>query len=421
MISVRDRLGALQEPRFRLLWTAQACSSVGDVMVPVAIVFAVIEISGSASEIGIVLAAQLFTRATLMLVGGVWADRLPRQWVMLTSDLVRGASQSLGAVLLLTGHAQVWHLAVLAAVHGGAAAFFVPASTGLVPDTVSAARLQQANALMVLSRNALGIAGPAISGLLVGAFGAGWVYAIDAVSFAASASFLARLPTVRDEEPRESRRFLADLAAGWRELTARTWLWTSIAYFSVFNVAFASFFVLGPLVCQRDLGGAKAWGLIMAGASVGAVAGSALGLRVHPGRPLVFAYLIISACALEPLLLVPPAPAAVVAVGAALAMTSLTISTTLWVTALQQHVPRQAISRVSAYDWMGSLIFAPVGFALSGPTAGWLGIDATLLLAAGILIGSNLAIVAVPSVRAVRRRPSEPVTPVELLPKVQPM
>src|SRR6266508_4663257 len=204
-----------------------------------------IEISGSASEIGIVLAAQLFARATLMLVGGVWADRLPRQWVMLTSDLVRGASQSLGAVLLLTGHAEVWHLAVLAAVHGGAAAFFVPASTGLVPDTVSAARLQQANALMVLSRNALGIAGPAISGLLVGAFGAGWVYAIDAVSFAASASFLARLPTVRDEEPRQSRRFLADLAAGWRELTARTWLWTSIAYFSVFNVAFASFFVLG--------------------------------------------------------------------------------------------------------------------------------------------------------------------------------
>ncbi|MGH2920579.1 MAG: MFS transporter [Gaiellaceae bacterium] len=280
MIDLRQRLGALQEPRFRLLWTAHSLSSVGDAMIPVAIAFAALQIGGSATAIGLVIAVNLVPRAALMLVGGVWADRLPRQYVMLASDLVRGASQATGAFLLLSGVAELWHLAAIAAVHGAGAAFFVPASSGLVPETVSPTRLQQANALMGISRNAFAVAGPVLSGLLVAAFDPGWVYAIDAVTFGLSALFLVRLPAVGSRP--ERKNFLIDLVEGWHELTARSWVWTSILYFSVWNLAVAPFFVLGPVICERELGGARYWGVIMTGGSIGAVLGSVVALRFRP-------------------------------------------------------------------------------------------------------------------------------------------
>src|SRR5688500_11985694 len=165
-MSIRPRLGALQEPRFRLLWTAQSFSSIGDSMVLVAVPFAALQIGGSPTAVGLVFAANIVPRIALMLVGGVWADRLPRQHVMIAADLVRGFGQAAGAFVLLTGVAELWQLALIAAVHGSGAAFFLPASTGLVPETVSAGRLQQANALVGLSRNVFAVAGPALAGLL---------------------------------------------------------------------------------------------------------------------------------------------------------------------------------------------------------------------------------------------------------------
>jgi MFS family permease len=409
VIAIGSRLGALQEQRFRLLWTAHSLSAIGDSMIIVAVAFAALKIGGSATAVGLVFAANLIARAALMLVGGVWADRLPRQWVMLTSDLVRGVSQAAGAALLLTGAAELWHLAVIAAVHGGAAAFFVPASNGLVPDTVSPERLQQANALMGLSRHVFGVAGPALAGVLVAAFGPGWVYAIDAITFAVSAGFLVRLPA-EGSRP-ERKNFVSDLVDGWRELTARSWVWTSIVYFSAFNLAIAPFFVLGPVVCERELDGARDWGLIMTGASIGAILGGVIALRVRPRRPLLTVYLLISVCALQPALFVRPFPALAIAAAAVLAAATMNFSTTVWLTVLQEHIPRAAISRVSAYDWLGSLIFMPAGFALAGPVSDAIGIDATLWGAAALIIGSNLAIVAVPSVRHLRSSAPERAVP----------
>jgi len=409
VIGIRSRLGALQEQRFRLLWTAHSLSAIGDAMIIVAVAFAALKIGGSPTAVGLVFAANLVPRAGLMLVGGVWADRLPRQWVMLTSDLVRGMSQAAGAALLLTGAAELWHLAVIAAVHGAGAAFFVPAASGIVPDTVSPERLQQANALMALSRHVFGVAGPALAGILVAAFGPGWVYAIDALTFAASAWFLVRLPA--DGSRPERKNFLADLVDGWRELTARSWVWASVVYFSVFNLAVAPFFVLGPVVCERELDGARDWGLIMTGASIGAILGSVIALRVRPRRPLLTVYLLISVCALQPALLVRPFPVVAMAAAAVLAAGALNFSTTVWLTVLQENVPRAAISRVSAYEWLGSFLFLPAGFALAGPVSDAIGIDATLWAAAALIVAANLAIVAVPSVRRVRSSAPEPAVP----------
>src|SRR5918994_4248817 len=209
-MSTRHRLGALQEPRFRLLWTAQSFSSIGDSMVLVAVPFAALQIGGSPTAVGLVFAAGLVPRIALMLVGGVWADRLPRQHVMIAADLVRGVGQAAGAFVLLAGVAELWQLALIAAVHGSGAAFFTPAARGFIPDTVSAPRLQQANALIGISRNVFAVVGPALAGLLVHAFGPGWVYAIDAGTFALSAAFLVRLPAGRTHAAR--KKFMVDLA-----------------------------------------------------------------------------------------------------------------------------------------------------------------------------------------------------------------
>ncbi len=367
-MSIRHRLGALQEPRFRLLWTAQSFSSIGDSMVLVAIPFAALQIGGSPTAVGLVFAAGLVPRVALMLVGGVWADRLPRQHVMIAADLVRAVGQAAGAFVLLTGVAELWQLALIAAVHGSGAAFFTPAASGLVPETVSAPRLQQANALIGISRNVFAVVGPALAGLLVYAFGPGWVYAIDAGTFAVSASFLVRLPAGRTV-PAARKKFMTDLADGWREVTSRSWVWASILYFAVWNFAIAAFFVLGPVVSDRELGGARDWGLILSGGAIGSVVGGLLALRIRPRRPLFTGYLLISVAALPTILLVRPFPVLVIAAAAVVAMVTLAFAVTLWQTALQERIPREALSRVFSYDWLGSLVLMPLGFAVAGPLA----------------------------------------------------
>lgn len=408
-MSIRHRLGALQEPRFRLLWTAQSFSSIGDSMVLVAVPFAALQVGGSPTAVGLVFAAGLVPRVALMLVGGVWADRLPRQHVMIAADLVRCVGQAAGAFVLLAGVAELWQLALIAAVHGSGAAFFTPAASGYVPEAVSPPRLQQANALIGVSRNVFAIVGPALAGLLVHAFGPGWVYAIDAGTFALSASFLVRLPAGRTHAAR--KKFMVDLAEGWREVTARSWVWASILYFAVWNFAIAAFFVLGPVVSERELGGARDWGLILSGGAIGSIGGSLLALRIRPRRPLFTGYLLISVAALPTIFLVRPFPVLVIAAAAVVAMVTQAFAVTLWQTTLQERIPREALSRVFSYDWVGSLVLMPLGFAVVGPLAMAIGIDATLWLAAGLLFASSIAVALVPGVRRITRSDDDESSP----------
>ncbi len=400
------RLGSLGEREFRLLFIGQTLSYAGSSILPIALIFAVLEF-GSASALGIVSAALLVPNLCLMLFGGVWADRLPRQKVMLYSDLVRGGTQAVAAFLLIAGGAHLWNFAVLAALYGTANAFFNPASTGLVPDTVSPGRLQEANALMSLSRTSLAVAGPAVGGALVALFGPGCVFAIDAASFLASAIFLGliRLPS-RPRVMREGMR--SELARGWREVRSRSWVWISISYFGIWNLAFAPYWILGPIVAKRELGGASDWAIVMTLAAAGGIAGGFVALRFRPRFPLRAGYLLIALYALPLLLLAKPFPAVVIGVGAAVGSATLEISNTLWYTTLQEHVPRDALSRVSAYDWLGSLIFQPVGFVLAGPLASLLGIRTTLFAGAAVLASAALIVTAIPSVRELRRRDSDP-------------
>jgi MFS family permease len=405
-MEVTGKLGALSERPFRLLWLARTTSAVGDRMLPVAMAFAVLNIHGSASDLGIVLAVGLVPNVVLVLVGGVAGDRWPRGRVMLWSDAIRALSQGAIAVLLLSGHVHLWQLIVSSAVWGTAAAFFTPASTSVVPETVSPARLQQANALLGLTRNVVGLGAPTLAGILIATVGTGIVFVIDSASFFVSALFLLKLPAL--PVLRRQTTFVRELADGWHELKTRTWLWASIIAFGALNIGLAAFFVLGPVVVYHEVGGAREWGLIMSGSAAGALVGGVTALRWKPSRPLVAVFGITLLTALQLVLLVPPAPALALAGAAMLAMIGLSIGTVVWTTTVQEHIPSHALARVSAYDSLGSLVIVPIGFALAGPVASVAGLDATLIGAAVLMFTAGVAALAVPSVRAVRRRDLEP-------------
>ncbi len=278
------RFGPLTERPFRLLWLGRTCSAIGDSLIPVALAFAVLRIGGGASGLGIVLAAATIGRASFTVAGGVWADRLPRRAVMLTADLVRVGTQATTAALLFGHAAQVWELALLQGLAGAAGGFFNPASTALLPQAVSAPRLQQANALVSLSQSAAYIFGPAASGAIVAVAGAGWVFAIDAASFLVSAAFLSALHVEAHVRPR-AQRFWHEVRDGWQEVRRHGWLTSGFLGFALGNVGIGLYLVLGPLVSRQHLGGAKAWGLILTAGAIGGVVGGLVGYRVRPRHP----------------------------------------------------------------------------------------------------------------------------------------
>ena len=395
------RLGALEEREFRLLWFSRVVSDFGDRFALIGLAFAVLDIKASAATLGYVFAARTISNLVFLQAAGVWADRVPRQLLMLASDVGRGSAQAVLAFLLLTGRAEVWHIVVLAAIYGTAEAFFGPASQGLVPQTVRAEHLQQANAMMSLSRNVTGIVGPAAAGAVIAFSSTGWAIAVDAASFAVSAAFLGAMSVAFTKPVRQ--RFLADLKEGWAEFTRQTWIWVSVGHFALFHLtALACFFVLTPVIAKNELGGSSAYATIMVGAGAGSVIGSLLAMRFRLERQLVVCFLAV---AVWPLVLVGFAftlPVAAIGVCAFFAAMAMNFGGTFWFTALQEHVPPHARSRVSSYDWLGSWLFLPLGYVIVGPIAEGIGYRTTLLIAAGWTVFSCLAILLIPSVRNLR-------------------
>jgi len=396
-----ESLAVLRQRDFRLLFGAQAVSVFGDRMVAVALAFAVLELDGSASDVGLVLAARTLPLVACLLVGGVVADRMSPRAVMVAADLVRLASQGALAALLILGAPELWVVAVLAGVTGAGTGFFSPASTGLLPAVVAPERLQEANGLRATAMAAGEIAGPLLAGVLVAATSPGWALAVDAATFAVSAALLARL-RLPVRLPRTATSFLGDLRDGWQAFRALTWVWTFVAFAASGNMFWGAWSVLGPVVADRDLGGAAAWGGILAAMGVGALAGGVLAIRTRPRRPLITATLAFTVMAAPLALLAAEAPVPLVASAAALAGGGMFLGNAVWEATLQRHVPGESLSRVSAYDWFGSLAFQPVGMAIWGPISVAVGIEASLWLAFLLLVGSGLGLLAVPDIRRLR-------------------
>jgi MFS family permease len=399
-------LGALSDRDFRLYFVGQMTSAVGTGMTMVALSFAVLATHAGASALGSVLAAETVPLAVFLLAGGVVADRLGRRRVMLGADALRGAAQAgLGAWVLL-GPPPLWGFLVLAALVGTGTAFFTPAIAGMIPSVVREEHLSQANALNGLTFSIGTMVGPAIAGVIVAAASPGWAVIADAASYAVSVATLAMLRSSGGEMPARTG-FFHQLRVGWREFWSRTWLWVIVVQWSVGNMlVFAPFFVLGAVIAKRSLGGATAWGTILAFQGVGAIAGGLVMLRVRPGRPLLVAVLSGVLVTWPLLALGLGAPLALIAAGAGASGIQLAVFAVLWDTTIQREVPPESRSRVSAYDWFGSLVFLPAGYAIAGPISGAIGIRTTFVAAGAYCVASTLLVLCVPAVTRLRWAPA---------------
>ncbi len=397
----RRDLDALRERDFALLFAGRGFSGLGDAIGPVAITFAVLDIGG-AGDLGIVLGGTAVGLVAFLLVAGVWADRVSRRLLVLAADLLRLASGTVSAALVLSGDARIWQLAVAGIVFGAGEAIFMPASTALVPETVTRQNLQSANALLGLTRAATMIIGPAVAGVLVATAGPGAALAAHAGCYLVSAAFL--LPMRTRSAPATVRAgFLNELRAGFTEVRSRRWLWTSILAFTVFTtIAYPAFMIAGPVIAKESLGGPGAWAAILTASSIGAFAGSIIALRIRPRRPLLVCWLV---CLMEPpqfIVLGMEAPLVSIAAVALAAGVTLPVFETLWTTTIQREVPPDALGRVTSYDYFGSLVTAPIGYALIGPVVALIGAPALLYVSAILVFAITAAMLLVPEVRSLQ-------------------
>ena len=396
-------LAAFRSKPFRLLFAGELVSLLGTAVAPVALAFAVLDLTGSATDLGYVLAAGWLPQIVFILIGGVLGDRLPRNLVMVGANAFSAAAQGVAAGLLLADVAQPWHLALLAAIRGTATALFFPAAQAVVPEIVERELLQPANALLRLAQSSSTIVGAGVGGIAVAAAGPGWAIAFDAVTYLTSALILVRMKIPRVVVER-GETIIRELIEGWNEFRSREWLWVIVVCASVGNlVATASFSVLGPLIAKRYLGGAAAYGAIVATQSAGFIAGGMLSLRWRPARPLLVSTLALLPTAAEIACYASVRVTAVIAAVAFFAGVGLEVFGVNWITALQQHIPTRVLSRVNSYDALGSFVFIPLGLVIAGPLADRFGVTNTLWGFLAIGVASVGAALLSRDVRTLRR------------------
>ena len=397
---------ALHERNVRYLVASGAVDALGNNMAAVALAFGVLQIGGTA-DLGYVFLAREIPTVVFLLAGGVWADRISRKALLVLGDVATGSAQAATALLFLTHHATVWNVALLQMVFGVAGAFTRPASTGLIAQAVSHAHLQQANALFNLSRATLRVVGPALGGLIVVLANPGWALAADAATFFVTAGLQLQLRIPKTERPPRTR-MLHELREGWSEFASRTWLWTMVGSFGLFQLTlFPALLVLGPTVAKTHLGGAGVWGIILAFQGAGSILGGLIALRLRPRRPLVAATLLCVPIALMLALLGAAAPVPLLCIAGFLGSVGLTCGDIIWFTTFQLQVPDHLMSRLSSFDWFGSIALNPLGYALIGPLANTLGVATTLYLAAALNAVVSVAVAATPAIQRLEQQPAD--------------
>jgi MFS family permease len=403
------------ERSFRFLFLARTVSLFGSAIAVGVLPFAVLDMrGGSATVLGLVLGARSLAQVALLLFGGVLADRLPRFRLMVGSDLCAFGAQAIAAALFITRAATPVEIITLSAVNGAAAALFLPASKGVVPQVVAGERLQAANVLLRLSRNSTSIVGTALGGVLVMTIGSGWALAVDASTFAISAALLAGVRLAHSDRAAGSS-VLTDLREGWREFSSRSWVWLVVLQFTFVNGCFAAINVLGPLTAKQHMGGAPAWTTILAAQSAGLVGGSLVAARLRPRFPVRTAVTATFGFLPPFFLFAVGAPMWLVAASMLVNGVCVDIFEVLWDTALQLHIPNEALSRISSYDALGSFVLGPWCLILVGSLSALIGVQQTFLAAGALLTVMNLATLASRSVRHLSsRRPGMTAPTLEL-------
>src|SRR5689334_4907748 len=382
---------------------------------PVALAFGILDLPGATpTTLSTVLAAESIAVVLFILVGGVVADRYPRHRVLQVAEWVNALAHAALAVMVGTEHAPLWGLAAAAVVSGTATATVWPALTGIVPEVVPPEHLQQGNAVLALGTNIARVAGLVAGGIVVAGVGGGWALAIASASFACSGLLVAlmRLPARPAPAAGVSGAagsgaaasgtagpgsVLADLRDGWDEFRSRQWLWVVVVQFSVLVMVFqAAHLVLGPVVARDELGGPTAWTAVLTGEAVGLIVGVLVAMRLRPRRPILLGVLLTLGAAPPYLLLGASAPLWVVVASAFVLGLCFDLFGILWQTTMQRLVPPAALSRVSSYDAMGSLLLGPLGLVLAGPAAEHVGAHRALVVCGVVMVVTTLGALTSP-------------------------
>ncbi|MEU7903685.1 MFS transporter [Actinoplanes sp. NPDC049118] len=404
-------LAPLRLVPFRFLLAGRTINALGNSIAPIALAFAVLDLTGSPRDLGLVVGARMLVNVVFLLFGGALADRVPKHLLMVGASVAAAITQAAVAALVLSGAATVGLLIALSAANGMAGALAMPASSAIVPQLVPDGIRQQANALNRLFLNGAVIIGAPVGGVIVATAGPGWGIAIDAAAFAVSAVVFAllRVPsaaTAPDAGAAATARsgIFTDLRAGWTEFRSRTWLWVVVAGFSVINAALSGgISVLGPVVAD-DTVGRRAWGLVLAAQTVGMVLGAVLAMRIRVSR-LLFVGVLCTAFEVLPVLTLGAVPHLGLLLGAAfLAGAGIEQFSVAWETTMQEHIPADRLARVYSYDMVGSFVAIPVGQVAAGPIAEVAGVESTLVGAAALIALSVAGMLSSRSVRNLRHR-----------------
>lgn len=390
---------------YTLLTAAAVVTNLGSQGALIASAFAVLETGGDGGDVGLVAAARTLPLVLFLLIGGAVADRLPRHRVMVAANALNCVSQAAFALLVLSGEPRLWQMLLLSALGGTGQAFFSPAAEGMLMSSVDGEQASRAFAMFRMAMQGAGLGGAALGGAMVAVIGPGWVLAVDAVAFALAGALRSFLDVSHIPPRRPGDGLLSDLREGWREFVGRPWLWTVVAQFSVVvAVVGAADAVYGPLVARDSLGGPGPWGLALGAFGAGTVGGALLMTRWKPRRLLLAGTLCVfplaaPAAALAVPVQVVPLCAVMFVSGAAIEVFGVS-----WMTALHQEIPEDKLSRVSAYDWFGSIAMVPLATALAGPAEQAFGRTSALWGCSVLVVVVTAAVLFVPDVRNLTRR-----------------
>jgi predicted MFS family arabinose efflux permease len=392
----------LRDWNFRLLFTGRVIDELGDAVSPAALTLAIVIATHSSAGLAVVLVCALLPKVALLPIGGVVVDRLRPRRVAMAAAVVSGTAQLSIGLLLLAGHIDFPLIAMAAAAKGAASAFDTPATLPLVAGTTAGDERQAANSLMGIAGSATNLAGPALAGVLIFTAGAGWAFVLDAATFGVSACTLALTKVRPVHVPRKSLR--SDLVAGWAEVRARTWYWTSLIGHATWNFAAGMLATTGPLIAVTELGGKTVWLAALQASAVGYLTGAFIAGRTKVTQAILVGNIALMSYAAPLALFAVAAPAWAVVVAYGLAMACLGFLNPVWETAVQQEVPAEVLARVSAYDWLVSLGAMPLGYVLGPVLAREFGYTWPLTGAAALVLITLSIPISRPDVRNLRLR-----------------
>ena len=378
----------LKYPYLKRHYVGRFISNFGNGMSPVALAFGILHLkNGSPSLLGWVLASANIAMLLVAPFGGVIADKLGRVRMAGFADIWGSLGLLIQAFFFIKGEVPLW-IMLLANINFGLMwGIFWPSMAGVIPSLVPERDLQKANAIGNFFNNTSLILGAAVAGFLVSQIGAGWVLLIDAFTFLISGLLLSSFASKVNDSGDSGNSILGDLKEGWRVLLSYRWIMVGIAGFSFIVMAWAwGENVLGPLIALKHFNGAKSWSFVLTLESIGLVIGSIIGMKVKFKYPMRTLTLFTLSFAIYMYSMAKPQSLLVIALCAFLWGVVLDLWASVWPTALQRSVPREALSRISSFDAMGSLLFRPLGLAIAGPISAWIGIPRAMELAAGITV-----------------------------------